>query len=330
MIIIDDSKLKDSSIKLLNSFGKREITHIIHDIDGTHSLIREWPPVMSLSMNWAMTCGLDDNFDSDENMRALINRVGKKDLPETDRLCIEFAGYSALTQLEYGIRRGFEIGNYPQKLKKFISPEFLKTNAEILELMHRGIELFDDIQEPSEIKLFIKETSPRLFKFYEKILNGACRDKNTLDARKHPEKWRVPGSMRFMTHLKNLGCVNYFVTGAVVYQNGGMLEEVEACGFEVGPGKLVESMLGSTWDEKIPKDKCIKEIMAERKLDPEKVLVVGDGRTEIKVGVDMGAVTISRIPEKEELLRKIHTELKTNMIVEDYTDPAFLNMFYKE
>ena len=64
MIVIDDSKCAESSIELINPFGIREITHVIRDIDGTHSLIRDWPPVMSLVMHWAMTCGLEEDSDS--------------------------------------------------------------------------------------------------------------------------------------------------------------------------------------------------------------------------------------------------------------------------
>jgi hypothetical protein len=329
MIVIDDTKIAGSSVELINPFGKREITHVIHDIDGTHSLIRDWPPVMSLAMHWAMTCGLEDGFDSPENLKILVERVGKDELPEMDRTAVEFAGYSALTQLEYGIRRGFETGNYPERLSAVITPEFLVVNARILDLMRHGVEVFDDIGEPLAIKIFIKEICPPLFRFYEAMLNIASRDRNTLDARTNPGKWRVPGSMDFMWHLKKLGCINYFVTGAVVYENGGMLEEVEACGFEIGPGKLVECMLGSTWDKKMPKDDWIKAIVKAASIDPAKVLVVGDGRTEIKVGVEMGAVTISRLPEEQQLQRNIQIGLGTNIIVSDYTAPCFLEMFYQ-
>ncbi|MCF6176363.1 MAG: hypothetical protein L3J71_11415 [Victivallaceae bacterium] len=330
MIVIDDTTIAGSSVELINSFGKREITHVIHDIDGTHSLIRDWPPVMSLAMHWAMTCGLESGFDSPENLQILVERVGKAALPEMDRTAVEFAGYSALTQLEYGIRRGFEEGNYPERLRSIITPEFLIVNARILDLMRHGIEVFEEIDEPLEIKAFIKEICPVLFRFYEDILNIASRDRNTLDAKINPEKWRVPGSMEFMRHLKQLGCINYFVTGAVVYESGGMLEEVEACGFEVGPGKLVECMFGSTWDKKMPKDDWIKAIVKDAAIDPAKVLVVGDGRTEIKVGVEIGAVTISRLPEEQQLQRNIQIGLGTNIIVADYTDAVFLGMFYHE
>ncbi len=322
-----DSEKTGAGVELLVPFGKREFTHIIHDIDGTHSLIRDWPPVMSLSMHYAMTSGLEEGFDSTENLEKLVARVGSEPLPETDRTCVEFGGYSALTQLEYGIRRGFQEGTYDKKLVSLMTPEVLETNAKILDLMRSGVEIFDDIEEPAEIKAYIREVGPPLFRLYENILNGACRDKNTEDARTNPEKWRVPGSVEFMEYLQALGCTNYFVTGAVVYEEGGMLEEVEACGFDVGPGKLVESLRGSTWDKKMPKDDWIKAIIKEENLDPAKVLIIGDGRTEIKVGVEMGSVTISRLPKDEFMQRKIQTGLGTNIIVTDYKVEGFLEMF---
>ncbi len=330
MAFMDDSKAAGSSIEILNHFGKREITHIIHDIDGTHSLIREWQPVMSASMNWAMYCGLEDNFDSDENLEKQIARVGKQALPETDKYCIECAGFSALTQMEYAVRRAVEMGNIPDKVKQKLqlTDENKANNSAIIKRIWGGEEVFDDVDEPQAFHEYLIDVGTRLFYFYEKILNGACRDKNTEDARTNPGRWRVPGSIEFMQHLKDLGCVNYFVTGAVVYEDGGMKEEVEACGYNIGPGKIIESLRGSSWDKKMPKDDWILAIIEEEGLDAEKVLVVGDGRTEIKVGVQMNGVTISRLPTNETRQREIHTKLGTNMIVTDYTDPALLDMFY--
>lgn len=48
MIYTDDSKINEGDIEIIIPFGKREITHIIHDIDGTHSLIRDWQPIISV------------------------------------------------------------------------------------------------------------------------------------------------------------------------------------------------------------------------------------------------------------------------------------------
>jgi hypothetical protein len=59
-------------------------------------------------------------------------------------------------------------------------------------------------------------------------------------------------------------------------------------------------------------------------------LIIGDGRTEIKAGVEMGCVTMSRLSKTDIRQREIQTELKTNMIVEDYTDSSIKKMFYVE
>jgi len=77
----------------------------------------------------------------------------------------------------------------------------------------------------------------------------------------------------------------------------------------------------------MPKDDWIKAIIEEEGLDPKDVLIIGDGRTEIKVGVEMGSVTISRLPKDEFMQRKIQTELGTNIIVTDYKVEGFLEMF---
>ena len=48
MFVIDDTRLESGgSFEIVRRAGRREISHVIHDIDGTHSLIRDWPPVMS-------------------------------------------------------------------------------------------------------------------------------------------------------------------------------------------------------------------------------------------------------------------------------------------
>jgi phosphoglycolate phosphatase-like HAD superfamily hydrolase len=327
MICIDDSAVQGSSIELIHPFGKRVISHVIHDIDGTHSLIRNWHPVMSLSIYWAMTCGFPPDYDSDDHLRKLIGRVGKEPLPETDKICHENAGFSALTQLEYGVRRAMELGTVPARLLTLTDDDRRK-NSEIIRRIQAGLERFPDIHESPAVTRFIEEHTPRLFQLYEKILNGACRDRNTADAWEHPEKWRVPGSLEFIKYLHELGCLNYFVTGAVVYEGGGMLEEVQAVGFEVGPGKMIEELHGSTWDRKMPKDEVMRDLYAKATIDPRHALVVGDGRTEIKAGVDMGSITISRLPKTERRLREIHTSLGVHLIVQDYTDPALHRLIY--
>ncbi len=324
MATLDDGFLKTvrSNIQVSRFAGRRTITHVIHDIDGTHSLIREWQPVMSLTIHWAMTCGLKEDFDSAQNQAALIQRCGREVLEETDRFCIESAGLSALTQMEFGIRRAIELGNIPAQIASLLTPAERKNNTEIIRRMWNGAERFDDIREPEALLKFIGERTPRLFRLYEAILNGACRDRNTADARVNPKKWLVPGSMEFMAYLRQIGCINYFVTGAVIYPEGGMFEEVTALGFDIGAGKMVEALEGSSWDRKLPKGEVMTSLCARLAVDPRNLLVIGDGRTEIKAGVDMDCVTMSRLPAEPARPRELHLSLGTNYILPDYSDPA--------
>ena len=327
MAFLNDSLAGETrNIEFVNPVGTRRIQCVIHDIDGTHSLIRDWPPVMSLSIHWAMTCGLRDDFDSPENLRALIGRVGQRKLDETDRFCIESAGLSAITQMEYGIRRAVELGNIPPDCGFTLTDRQKRNNAEIVRRIWNGHERFDDIAEPEAMRAFINERTPRLFKLYEAILNGACRDRNTAAAWANPEPWRVPGSMEFMQYLHDIGCLNYFVTGAVIYEDGGMFEEVKAIGFDVGPGKIVEALQGSSWDRKMPKDEVMRELCQSLGVPAANMLVIGDGRTEIKAGVDMGSVTMSRLPADARRQRELHVGFGTNYIVTDFTSPLLREM----
>jgi phosphoglycolate phosphatase-like HAD superfamily hydrolase len=328
MAWIDDSGLGKgaSKIEVVRPVGRREITLGIHDIDGTYSLIRDWPPVMSLSIHWAMVGGLNEDFDSEENAEKLVKEVGKRPLPETDSFCVESAGLCALTQMEYGIRRAVEMGNIPGTSGIRLTQAEKKMNVQIIKRIWDGEERFDDVQEPAALKTFIQERTPRLFRLYEKILNGACRDRNTAEARKHPEKWRVPGSMEFMKHLRECGVVNYFVTGAVIWQDGGMYEEVKALGFDIGPGRMVEAVKGSFWEKKMPKDEVIRELTHSQGVSPEKVLIVGDGRTEIRSGAELGCVTISRLPKEAVRQRQLQISFGTNYIFGDFTDPFIYEM----
>jgi len=59
-------------------------------------------------------------------------------------------------------------------------------------------------------------------------------------------------------------------------------------------------------------------------------MVVGDGRSEVTAGVAIGAIIISRLPEKAARQRQLHKQLGTNLILTDYTSPRFKTMFRAE
>lgn len=311
-MIVNTDKAVTTAV--INAVRDRKIVCAFHDIDGTHSLIRNWPPVMSRVLYDTAVNGIPENLTSEENINRLVSLCGTEPLEETDRFCVESAGLSALTQMEWAIRRNMELCG-----GRFDSA----TNSEIIKLIWAGEERFESFDEPKEYLDYLSEQTPKLFWVYEQVLNRYCRDNNLKKAKENPEEFLIPGSMEFMNYLKDNGIKNYFVTGAVVDKSVdppmGMYEEVLGLGFEIGKGRAVEDILGSTWEEKIPKDEVMMRLMKNLGVSGENVLVVGDGRSEISAGVKIGAVTVSILPESAARQRELHKELGTNMIISDYT-----------
>jgi len=336
MIIIDDRNLPQQSEKLeiVNRFEPRGITHAMHDIDGTHSLIRNWAPVMSICLHYASHYNIDDDFDSESKKQWLIDNAGRKPLPETDRFCVESAGFSAITQMEWAIRLGFQSGNVRIPDYEFTEKD-IRLNDLIIKRIWGGQEISDDIEEAAAIKKFLSRYVPRLFRLYEDILNRACRNSNLAMARENPDEWLVPGSFEFVEMLYQSGVKNYFVTGGVVGKNDhckimGIHEEILALGYEIGPGKMFEGIFGSCWDKKITKTEVIQQLIDSLDIRKENLLIIGDGRAEIQAARTMGAVAISRLAEDSQRQRQIHRELGTNYIVPDYTGENFRKLFSPE
>ncbi len=309
-------------VEVVRPIKGRKIVCAFHDIDGTHSLIRNWPPVMSRVLYDTIVNGIPENLTDEENINRLVSLCDKETLEETDHFCVESAGLSALTQMEWAIRRHQEEvgGKYDNK-----------KNSEIIRRIWNGEEKFDHMDETEEFLRYLQEKTSQLFWVYEQVLNRFCRNKNLEEARKNPEKFLVKDSMKFMKYLHGCGVKNYFITGAVVDKSVqppiGMYEEVLGLGFEIGKQKTVEDILGSTWNEKIPKDEVMHRLTAVLGIQGENILVVGDGRSEIAAGVAMGAVTLSILPEYAVRQRKLHRILGTNMIASDYASFNFEKVF---
>ena len=106
-----------------------------------------------------------------------------------------------------------------------------------------------------------------------------------------------------------------------------MYEEVVTLGYRIGEGETVDDIIGSTWEDKEPKDGILQRLAAKLGISGEQILVVGDGRSEISAGTQMGAVTISRLNESAEYQRELHKRLGTNVIVPDFLDPRLYAMF---
>ena len=313
-MIFDTSKLGEA---VVFRSVEREIVCAFHDIDGTHSLIRNWQPVMSRVLFDAAQNGLAPDPEGEENIARLTALCGAEPLPETDRFCVESAGLSALTQMEWALRLREEAAG-----GEYAGP----VNREIIRRIWDGKERWADLREPDGYVARLAVETPVLFRVYEQVLNRFCRDRNLAEARRDPKKYLIPGSREFMRALRDAGVKNYFITGAVVDKSieppMGMYEEVLALGFEIGPGREVEDIIGSTWDEKLPKDEVMRRLLCDLGVAGGNVLVVGDGRSEIAAGVAMGAVTLSRLPADARRQRELHRELGTDAIVTDFTGAA--------
>ncbi len=326
MMILDDTNLPDrvGELEVVRRVGRRPISHVFHDIDGTHSLIREWPPVMSALISWVIANGMPEGYDREENAAHIAARIESLRAEETDRFAVESAGLAALTQMEWAIRRALQEGTLSLAGGPLEAEEG-GTNAEIIRRIWEGRERYGDLSDSPRVRDFVAAHTPRLFHLYEAVLARASRDRNLAAAREDPAPWRVPGSLAFLRRLHAAGVRNHFVTGSVmstVQRPEGMLEEVIALGFEVGPGKVIESAHGSDWNRKMPKDEVMGGLLADLGIPGEQVLVVGDGRSEVQAGVAMGAVVLSRLAAEAHRLRELHRGLGTNYIVSDYREPA--------
>lgn len=328
MLMISDDGLPErvGDLEIVNRIGSRSISCVFHDIDGTHSRIRQWEPIMSRVLHTVIKDGIPAEMDSSQAVEQVSQMVGTEPLPETDRFCVESAGLSAITQMEWAIRRGIEEGTVKVDGTDF-DDRSRRINTEVICGIWQGQETHD-FEESESIKAFLKVHTPKLFLFYEQVLNHACRNRNLELAATDPESWRIAGSLEFIRALHQHGIKNYFVTGSVVQTDaqgkiaGGIYEEVLTLGFEIGAGQMVEAIFGSRWDQRMPKNEVIRNLCLQLDIDARNLLVIGDGRTEIKIGVDIGAVTISRLAPDADRLRDLHRELGTNYIMVDFLEAS--------
>jgi phosphoglycolate phosphatase-like HAD superfamily hydrolase len=308
----------DERIERVTPFGARRITHAFHDIDGTHSRIREWVPVMTLCTGYVASYGCPAEPGEPLALAEAMAAHSPEEFPEGLRFSIESAGLSALTQMEWAIRRAVQNGAMT------LPGVEAAVNDEIVRRIWAGGEQFDDLPEPPQLRARIAELSSALFRAYEILLLRMGRDRNLAAARRDPTAWRVPGSLEWLAWLKAHGVRNYFVTGAVVETDadgvaqGTMAEEVRALGYGIGPDGIVAELVGSTWREKLPKETLMERLCRREGVDPAQVLVTGDGRSEVAAGVRLGALVFSRLAPDAVRAREIHRSLHTNIIVPDW------------
>ena len=97
-----------------------------------------------------------------------------------------------------------------------------------------------------------------------------------------------------------------------------MAEEIAALGLTPAEDGIVTRLAGSTWREKLPKEKIMLDICRKEGIEPSQLLIVGDGRSEIAAAAAMGALAMSRLDENSLRAREIHKALGTHLIVSKY------------
>ena len=304
-------QITSDNIEVVRNFTPREIKYVFHDIDGTHSLIRDWVPVMTLVTGAVAAYGMFPG--SAAEVAKAISMHSPSEFPEAERFAVESAGLSALTQMEWALRMSYRITNNSTPL-----------NEKIIQAIWQGEERFENAGESPEELAELKKQSSELFHVYEILLLEMCRNKNLAAAKENPTAWQVPGSMEFLQYLYRNGVKNYFVTGAVVEYDkenqptGSMAEEVAALGYAIGENLLIEKFCGSSWHTKQPKVEIMRQLCETENIQPENLLIVGDGRSEIAAAAALGAAAMSRLDKTAVKQREIHRKIGTDIIVQDY------------
>ena len=300
-------------IEVANHFETRRITHVFHDIDGTHSLIRDWVPVMALVNGAVARYGMFPG-----NARQVADEIIKhrnEDFAEARRFAIESAGLSALTQMEWALRMAKRLNNTSTKI-----------NETVISLIWQGQERFENFGESADELAIMNQQAAELFKAYEILLLEISRNENLAAAQTDPKAWQVVGSMDFLQFLYQNGVKNYFVTGAVVEYDtdgnakGTMAEEIKVLNYQTGKGRLIERFCGSEWNKKEPKVEIMRHLCESDNINPKNLLIVGDGRSEISAAKELGTVAISRLGEEASRQKEIHRMIGTNLIVNDYSN----------
>jgi phosphoserine phosphatase len=331
MAIIDAQRVQahDHGVEVFLPFDPRKIKVAFHDIDGTFSTIREWEPVMSATLAYVIRFGMPASVE--EAFSYVCGHIEELRTGEGDRFCIESAGLSALTQMEWALRRSLQDGTLTDA-PQIDSEEDRRSNDEIVRRIWAGEEDYESLETSVDRQAYMRRRTPDLFRLYERVLYDACRNRNLAEARINPGRFQIKGGIRFLEHLKHCGITSYFVTGSVVEHDangkphGGIYEEVVSIGIPIGPGLLVEDICGSAFDHKKPKPEVMEELARQLGIPGEEILVVGDGRSEIAAGKKLGAVCISRLNRDSLRQREIHRGLGTNMILDDYDKPSLLAM----
>jgi len=110
----------------------------------------------------------------------------------------------------------------------------------------------------------------------DKLLNGELK----------PEDYRIKGSLEFLTALNEIGIDIYVASGT---DDVDVQREVESVGIK----QLVKHVAGAPHRRAdCSKEAVIKNLIEDQGLQGSELVVIGDGKVEISLGVKAGAITV--------------------------------------
>lgn len=157
-------------------------------------------------------------------------------------------------------------------------------------------------------------------KFAERMMKKVNERKEEIRSGKRPaEYYLVPGSVEFIKALKARGIPILLASGT---DEGDVRSEASA----LGVLDLFDIVCGAA----VREDMCAKEQTLRKYASPDKkMLIVGDGKVEIMLGCELGAVTIGvaswdqygELPEGfEPYKEKRLTDAGAHLLIADYRD----------
>ena len=115
--------------EIVNAVKDRKIICAFHDIDGTHSLIRNWPPVMSRVLYDTAVNGIPENLTSEENINRLVALCGAALSLGANVDISDFPGYAPLLNDINLIGVAKEAANLSLPKKEFVVNEQIDSGS---------------------------------------------------------------------------------------------------------------------------------------------------------------------------------------------------------
>ena len=108
-----------------------------------------------------------------------------------------------------------------------------------------------------------------------------------------PDDYIVGGSVKLLDALKNAGIDLYVASGT---DNDDVINEVKALGLF----NYFKGIAGAPYRKKdCTKEAIIRQLMEEKKLSGDHVMVAGDGKVEIQLGHEAGALTLGAATDED-------------------------------